>query len=76
MRMIGLELFMIPVGFAVAASNIIGHKVGKNDIPKIKHFFKYSLILATIIAVFLLIFLKALEKVIIEGFTSNKEIQT
>ena len=40
MRSLGLFTFMIPVGFTVACSILVGSNVGKGDICAIKNYYK------------------------------------
>lgn len=74
LRAVGLFTFMIPVGMAVASSNIIGHNVGKQNVKMVKHLFKWSMILSFILAITLIILLNLVQDVMIQGFTSSKDV--
>jgi multidrug resistance protein, MATE family len=75
MRSLGLMTFMIPVGFAVASGILIGKNIGTGSQMLIKHYYKYCMVFALLVALVQNIFLFALRDQIIGIFTQDETIK-
>lgn len=67
-------MFMIPVGMSVAASNIIGQNVGKQNVKMIRHFFKWSMIMSFTLAITLVLLLNIFQDKMIFLFTQHTDV--
>ena len=74
MRSLGLFTFMIPVGFTVACSILVGTNIGKGDIKAIKHYYRLSIICATIVGAIQVVILLFARDWIISIFTTEEAV--
>ena len=69
MRSLGLFTFMIPVGFKIACSFLIGSNIGKGDICAILHYYRVCMWLSAIIGIAQILVLIPTRDFIISIFT-------
>ena len=75
MRSLGLTTFMIPVGFSIASGILIGKNIGAGSKVLIKHYYRYCMFAALVVALIQNVVLFSLRNPIISIFTNDEAIQ-
>ena len=71
----GLMTYMIPVGFAISCSTLLGQYIGKGKANFVDHYYRLLMKIAVLVALFQNVVLFVFENQIIGLFTTHDDIK-